>query len=101
MDSEQTTGTVSPSADADRIDFADLCRDLDGIVCDYPYCDPASVLQVTAWDLQIRVEDVGHSGRDDAPGLLLALHAASWYAVSGRIDDPEVVGAMIEAVQQA
>ncbi|MCO6005757.1 hypothetical protein NE236_12260 [Actinoallomurus purpureus] len=101
MDSEQKTETVSPRADAERIDFADLCQDLGGIVCDYPYCDPALVLQVTASDLRARAEDGGHPARDDAPGLLLALHAASWYAVSGRIDDPAVVDSMIEAVERA
>ncbi|MEV5706984.1 hypothetical protein [Actinoallomurus sp. NPDC052274] len=92
---------MSPMTDAERIDFADLCRDLQGIVCDYPYCDPASVLQVAAWDLRDRTGDGQHPGREDAPGLLLALHAASWYAVSGRIDDLAVVDSMIEALERA
>jgi hypothetical protein len=101
MNSEQNTGTAGLGDEAERIDFADLCRDLHGIVCDYPYCDPGIVLQVAASDLRERMEEDEHPGRGDAPGLLLALFAASWYAVSGRIDDPEVVDSMIEAVERA
>ncbi|MFE0187358.1 hypothetical protein [Streptomyces sp. NPDC058989] len=83
-----TIPSVIPRRDSDAL------RWLSSTLCDHPYGDPALDLSRLALSLP------DHPSKGVQAGYVAAMHASQWYAVSGRITDPEALDDMIEGLEK-